>query len=150
VLGARCIVGVERASHADQMMRQVGQDFSPPNTVGVGQCVARDGLAAKAQVVEMLALHTQIDLDIAQRLESGQLGKRQCQEMIEAGEIFDLMLCPPGQNNSAESLQGQVSHDLRKDELTRMHDRSQHKRSAKHVPKKRFKSWTKDKSDLSK
>ena len=47
-LDARCVVGVKRTSHADQMMGQIGKDFPWSNSVGVGQCVARDGLAAKA------------------------------------------------------------------------------------------------------
>ena len=47
-LDARCVVGVKRTSHADQMMCQIGKDFPWSSSVGVGQCVARDGLAAKA------------------------------------------------------------------------------------------------------
>jgi hypothetical protein len=67
-LGAGRVVGVKRKSHANQMMRQIGKNLPWPNAVCVGHGVALDGLAAKAQATEVLALHTQIDLDIAQRL----------------------------------------------------------------------------------
>ena len=133
-IGTRCVVGVKRTSHADQMMRQIGKDFPWPNAVRVGQGVARDRLAAKTQVIEMLALHTQIDLDIAQRLARGQLSKRQSQELIETREVFDFVLRAPGQDHPAECLQRQISHDLRKDELTRVHACPQQIRSAKHAP----------------
>jgi hypothetical protein len=116
------------------MMRQIGKNLPWPNAVGVGQGVARDGLAAKAQVIEVLALHTQIDLDIAQRLARGQLSKRQSQELIETREVFDFVLLAPGLDHAAECLQRQISHDLRKDELTRVHACPQQIRSAKHAP----------------
>ena len=132
--GAGCIVGVKRTSHADQMMGQIGKDFPWSHSVGIGQCVARDGLAAKAQVIEMLALHAQIDLDVAQRFAGGQLSKRQSQELIEAREVFDFVPSAPGQDHPAECLQGQISHDLRKDELTRVHACPQQMRSAEHAP----------------
>ena len=133
-LGAGRVVGVKRTSHANQMMRQIGKNLPWPNAVGVGQGVARDGLAAKAQVIEVLALHTQIDLDIAQRLARGQLSKRQSQELIETREVFDFVLRAPGLDHAAECLQRQISHDLRKDELTRVHACPQQIRSAKHAP----------------
>ena len=63
------------------MMRQIGKDAYGRTRLAYGQGVARDGHATKAQVIEMLALHTQINLDVAQRLASGQLSKRQCQEL---------------------------------------------------------------------
>ncbi len=96
--------------------------------------VSRDGLAANAQVIEVLTLHTQIDLDIAQRLARGQLSKRQSQELIETREVFEFVLRAPGLDHAAECLQRQISHDLRKDELTRVHARPQQIRSAKHAP----------------
>ena len=54
------------------MMRQIGKDFPWPNTVGIGQGVSRDGLAAKSQVIEMMALNAQIDLDVPQRFARSQ------------------------------------------------------------------------------
>ena len=132
-IGARCVVGVKWASHADQMMRQIGKDFPWPNAVRVGQGVARDRLAAKTQVIEMLALHTQIDLDVAQRFAGGQLSKRQGQELIETREVFDFVLSAPEFDHATECLQGQISHDLRKDELTRVHASPQQMRSAEHA-----------------
>jgi hypothetical protein len=116
------------------MMRQIGKDFPWPNAVRVGQGVARDRLAAKNQVTEMLALHTQIDFDIAQRLAGGQLSKRQGQELIETSKVFDFVLSAPVLDHAAECLQVQISHDLRKDELTRVHACPQQMRSAEHAP----------------
>jgi len=115
------------------MMRQVGKDFLWPNAVRVGQGVARDRLAAKTQVIEMLALHTQIDLDVAQRFAGGQLSKRQGQELIETSKVFDFVLSAPDLDHATECLQGQISHDLRKDELTRVHACPQQMRSAEHA-----------------
>jgi hypothetical protein len=116
------------------MMRQIGKNLPWPIAVGVGQGVARDGLAAKVQVIEVLALHTQIDLDIAQRLARGQLSNRQRQELFETREFFDFALRAPGLDHAAECLQRQIGHDLRKDELTRVHDGPLQIRSAKHAP----------------
>ena len=82
----------------------------------------------------MLALHAQIDLDIAQRLARGQLSKRQSQELIETREVFDFVLRAPGLDHTAECLQRQISHDLRKDELTRVHACPQQIRSAELAP----------------
>ena len=42
-------------------------------------------------MTEVSALHTQIDLDIAQILARVQLGKRQEQELVDAGGIFDFL-----------------------------------------------------------
>ena len=81
-------------------------------------------------MIQRLALHAQIDRDVAQRFASGQLRKRQSQELIEAREVFDFVLSTPGQDHPAECLQGQISHDLRKDELARVHASPQQMRSA--------------------
>jgi len=80
-----------------------------------------------------MALHAQIDRDISPKFAGGQLSKRQRQELTEASEVFDFVLSTPGQDHPAECLQGQTSHDLRKDELTRMHASPQQMRSAEHA-----------------
>ena len=136
-IDARCVVGVKWASHADQMMRQISKDFPWPNAVRVGQGIARDRLAAKSQVIKMLALHTQIDLDIALRFAGGQLSKRQGQELIETSKVFGFALSTPALDHAAESLQGQISHDLRKDELTRVRACFQQVKSPEHTPQVR-------------
>ena len=81
----------------------------------------------------MLALHTQIDLYVAQRFAGGQLSKRQGQELIETSKVFDFVLSAPELDHATECLQGQISHDLRKDELTRVHACPQQMRSAEHA-----------------
>ena len=133
-LGARRVVGVKRTSPANQMLRQICKNLLWPNAVAVGQGVARDGLAAKAKVIEVLAMHTQIDLDIAQRIARGQLTKRQSQKLIDTREVFDFVMRAPCLDHAAECIQRQISHDLRKDELTRVHTCPQQMRSAKHAP----------------
>jgi hypothetical protein len=82
----------------------------------------------------MLALHAQIDLDVAQRFAGGQLSKRQCQELIQAREVCDFVLSAPDLDHATECLQGQISHGLRKDQLTRMHAYPQQMRSSEHAP----------------
>jgi hypothetical protein len=73
----------------------------------------------------MLALHAQIDLDVAQRFSGGKLSKRQSEELIEAREVFDFVLSEPSQDHPADEI-----------------------RLACPKSGKRFKSWTREKSDL--
>jgi hypothetical protein len=82
----------------------------------------------------MMALNAQIDLDVPQRFAGSQLSKRQRQELIQAREVFDFVLSTPGHDHATECLQRQISHDLRKNELTRVHACPQQMRSAKHAP----------------
>ena len=57
------------------MIRKLDKNLPWPNTVAVDQGVERDRLEAKFQVIEMFALRTQIDLDIAHRIVGGKLIK---------------------------------------------------------------------------
>jgi hypothetical protein len=96
----------------------------------VGQCAARDGLAAKAPVIEMLALNAKIDLVVAKSFASGQLSKKQSQELIKAREVLDFAMSKPSQDIPTECLLEQISHDMRRDELTRVHACTKQMRSA--------------------
>jgi len=92
-------------------------------------------VVASPHPVDKTTLHAQIYLDVAQRFVGGQLRKRYShQELIEAREVFDLVLSTPAQDHPAGCLQKQISHDLRKDELTRVHASPQQMRSAEHAP----------------
>src|SRR6266581_3870382 len=66
------LVGVKSPGGADQALREIAVDAPIPRRVGIGQRVARNG-AAKSQVIELGALHTQTRFDVAQALAIGQL-----------------------------------------------------------------------------
>lgn len=66
------LIGVKPPGCADQALRKVAVDAPIPRRVGIGQRVARNG-AAKSQVIELGALHTQTRFDVAQALAIGQL-----------------------------------------------------------------------------
>ncbi len=59
-------LGHKHGSTDHAVCAELSRNLPWSNAFGVGQGVARDGLAAKAQVIKVLALHAQIDLDIAQ------------------------------------------------------------------------------------
>ena len=86
------IVGIQGASDADQMLRQICKYRPWPRAIGVRQGVARDRLAAKPQTIKMPRLRAKIDLDVAQRLAPGQLSERECEKLVVAGELLDLVL----------------------------------------------------------
>ena len=115
------LFGVQRARHGDQVLRKVGVDLPRPGCIGVGQSVARNGLAAQTHVIQPLGLSTQIDLDVAQRLAVGQLSKGHGQELVHAGEILNLVIATVSGHASTESAQGQKRHDLRENKLALVH-----------------------------
>ena len=73
-------------------MREVGVDLTRSGCIDVGQCVARNGLSAQTRVIQRLGLSTQIDLDVTQRLSAGQLIKGNGQELINSGELLNLLI----------------------------------------------------------
>ena len=115
------LFGVQRARHGDQVLRKVGVDLPRPGCIGVGQSVARNGLAAQTHVIQPLGLSTQIDLDVAQRLAVGQLSKGHGQELVHAGEILNLVIAAVSGHASTESAQGQKRHELRENKLALVH-----------------------------
>lgn len=115
------LFGVQRARHGDQVLRKVGVDLPRPGCIGVGQSVARNGLAAQTHVIQTLGLSTQIDLDVAQRLAVGQLSKGHGQELVHASEILDLVIAAVSGHASTESAQGQKRHELRENKLALVH-----------------------------
>jgi hypothetical protein len=56
--------GVKRTHRSDQMMRQIRKNFPWPDSICVGQDIARIRFAAQSHVIKMFALRTQIDFDI--------------------------------------------------------------------------------------
>jgi hypothetical protein len=49
------------------------------------------------------------------------LRKRHSKELIQALEVFDLVIAPVPGNTSAKGAHGQIGHELRKNELALMH-----------------------------
>ncbi len=115
------LFGIQRARHGDQVLRKVGVDLPRARCIGVGQGVARNGLAAQAHVIQPLGLGTQIDLDVAQRLAVGQLSKGHGQELVHAGEILNLVIATVSRHASTKSAQGQKRHELRENKLALVH-----------------------------
>jgi hypothetical protein len=115
------LAGVQRARNADEMLSQIGIDLPRACHVRVGQRVARNRGAAKAHVIQALALSAQIDLDIAQRLSVGQLREGHSEELIQAGEVLDFEVALMGCNAAAKSAQWQMRHQLSEHELALMH-----------------------------
>ena len=103
------------------MLREVGVDLPWTGGVRIGKRVARNRLTTKPHVVHPLGLRTQVDFDVAQGLPVGQLRKRHSKELIQAREVFDLVIAPVPGNTSAKGAHGQIGHELRKNELALMH-----------------------------
>ena len=116
------VLGIQRARHGDQVLREVGVDLPRPSCIGIGQGVARNSLAAQPHVIQPLGLCTQIDLDVAQRLAVGQLSKGHRQELIHAGELLDLVIATVSGHASSKSTQWQKCHELRENKLAVVHE----------------------------
>ena len=129
-LRVRRLVGVKCTSRFDQVMCQVRKNFPRSYTIGVGQGVSRNRFATQTHAIKILALSTQIDLDIPQRFASGQLRKGENQKLIQATEVLHFVLRTPRCDHSAENLQRQIGHHLSEYQLSRLHDHPRHKTSA--------------------
>jgi len=116
------VLGIQRARHGDQVLREVGINLPRPSCIGIGQGVARNSLAAQPHVIQPLGLGTQIDLDVAQRLAVGQLSKGHGQELVHAGEILNLVIASVLGNAAAKRAQRQERHELRENKLAVVHE----------------------------
>lgn len=116
------VLGIQRARHGDQVLREVGVDLPRSSCIGIGQGVARNGLAAQTLVIQPLGLSTQIDLDVAQRLAVGQLSKGHGQGLIHAGEVVDLVIATVSSHASTKSAQWQKRHELKENKLAVVHE----------------------------
>ncbi len=125
------VVCVEGARHADQGLTQIGVDLPRTRCVGVGKCVSRNSGAAKAHVIQACRLSAKVDLDIPQALAVRELGEGHCKELIQAFEVFDLVVSSPALDASGEGGQWQVRHELRKNEFALMHELPRRSKAAK-------------------
>jgi hypothetical protein len=114
------LAGVQGASNANEVLRHIGVDLPRACHVRVKQRAARNRGAAKSHVMQALALGTQIDLGIAQRLPVGQLREGHGKELIQASEVLDLEVALMVCNAAAKSAQWQMSHQLSEHELALM------------------------------
>jgi hypothetical protein len=57
-------------------------------------------------VVLVLGSCAQVDLDVAQGIAVGQLGKGHGEELIQTGEVLDLVFAPDGWPRSGERCSG--------------------------------------------
>lgn len=112
---------VERTRHADEVLGEVAVDLPRAHGVRVGQGVARDGVAAKAHVIQLVRVGAQIDLDVSQRFAPRQLGKGHRQELVETTEVLNLVVAPMRIDATSKSAQWQMRHELCKNELALMH-----------------------------
>ena len=115
------LLGVQRPSHANQMLRKVGINLPRLCGVRMGKRVARNCLAAKSHVVQPFGLGAQVHFDVAQGLAVGQLRKRHGQELIQTREIFDLVFAAMRGYTAAKGAQWQEGHELGKHELALVH-----------------------------
>jgi len=115
-----CLVGVKSPGCADQALREVAVDAPIPCRVGISQRVARNG-AAKSQVIELGALHTQTRFDVAQALAIGQLREGHAEVLIETREPLDLVLAGIPHDAAVKRVQRQMLHHLREYELAQVH-----------------------------
>ena len=113
--------GIQRSGHANQMLRKVGIDLPGSGGICVGQCVARNRRATKTHVVQPIGLCPQVDFYIAQGLSVGQLRECHSEELVQAREVFDLVVATVLGHTPSESSHGQISHELRKHELALVH-----------------------------
>ncbi len=73
-------------------------------------------------MIESFCFDSQIDFDVSERFSTSQLGQWHCQELIEEGEVFDLVIAIVFGNATTKGCHGYTVHDLRKDKLALAHD----------------------------
>src|SRR5450830_702827 len=116
------LLGVQGSRQANQVLSKVGIDLPGACGVRIGQRIARNGLTTKPHVIKPSGLGAQVDFDVAQGLAVGQLGECHGEELIQTGEILDLVFAPMIGHTAAKRAQWQIEHELRKYELALVHD----------------------------
>jgi hypothetical protein len=128
---AKRLVDVQRSSNADQVLGEVGINLPRACCIGVGQRIARDCFAAKAQVIKSRRLRPQIDLDVSQRFAVSKLREGHGQELIEARKVLNFEVAVVECHATTERSQRQMSHDLSENEFALMHWNSKRIQTAK-------------------
>lgn len=120
-LQSKRFLGVQRSCNTNQVLGEVGIDLPRACGVRIGQRVARNRGTAKPHVVQPFGLGAQVDFDVAQGLSVSQLGECHGEELVQAREVFDLVLPSVIGHTAAKRTQWQVNHELRKYELALVH-----------------------------
>ena len=131
-IDAQRLLGIQRSGHTNQVLGKVRIDLPRSGGVRIGQRVARNRLTTKTHVVQPLGLRTQVDLDVAQGLPVGQLRKCHGKELVQAREVFDLVVAAVLGNTPAKGAHRQIGHELRKHELALVHTAPSRKRAKGH------------------
>ena len=128
---AKGVVRIQRASHANQGLAQIGVELPRARGVCIGKGVSGDSRATKTHVVQASSLGAKVDLNVAQALAVRELGEGHCKELIQAFEVFDLVVSRPSLDAAGEGGQWQVRHELRKNEFALMHELPRRSKAAK-------------------
>lgn len=119
-IDAKRIVGVERSRYADQALREIGVDAPVANCIGIGERVARHR-RANAEVIQLGLLRSQTGFDIAQTFSEGQLRKGHAKKLIQARKRFYFVFAAVARHDSAKRMQREMLHELRENQLARVH-----------------------------
>ena len=119
-LKTEILFGIQRSGDADQHLRKVGIDTPVSALVGVGQGTARD-FASDAGMIELGLKGPQTGLYISKALSIGQLREGHAQELIEAGEFSESVIALVTAHALVELVSWQEIHQLREDNLSRVH-----------------------------
>src|SRR2546421_8524505 len=119
-LHAERFVAVEVASGGNQDLCKIGVDPPVAMLVGVCQRVARN-LAPEAHMIELGLLVTKTSFDIAEAFAIGELSKGQTEELIPAGEIFDVAIALVAIDANLKLVGWEEVHELRENGSAKIH-----------------------------
>ena len=118
------LVDIKLSRNANQMLCILVIDLPRTRRVRADQSIARKRGVTKSHVIRTLGLCTKIDFDIAKRLSLCQLRKSHCEELIQAGEVLDLVIATMRSIATPESYQRQMHHDRQENEFALVHEGS--------------------------
>ena len=111
---------IELAGCRNHPLGEVGVDPPVAHLFGMGQGVAGDH-APEAHVVKLGRSHAEPGLDVPQALPEGQLGKRQAEKLVPAGEGLDLVAALVAVHAHTELVRGDEVHPLGEDRPATVH-----------------------------
>jgi hypothetical protein len=136
---AERIPGIQRASDADQVLREVGEDAPVVGLVGVGQRGTRDA-ASEAEMIALRAQRTETGFDVAKALAVGQLGEGHRQKLLPTGQPAKPSVATMALDRAAKLTVGKKGNQLRKDGAALVHAPSSTPPRIPRNPSAKFKS----------
>src|SRR6056297_1707449 len=97
------------------MLGEICIDLPRPTSIGIGERVARNPLAAKTGVIQFGPKRSKADFDIPQGFPAGQLGECHAKILIETGECFELSIAIVASHAAMKFVAWQEVHQLRED-----------------------------------